>query len=474
MGPLLNSLLLSLGVAGCATVLGAPLGYLLARGQGRVQALLLFMLLVPLAVPPYVLAMAWINLLGRNGWLGQMLGQVFEGPANLGLYSLPGAILVMALGSYPIPLIAAFAGTRGLDPRVEEAARLAGGRAATLRRVTIPLLLPPVSGGAMLVFLLTLLAFSVPSLLQTPVYSFEVFSRFSTGASLGEALRYATLLVAVGILLGGLWLGWLHRQLATQSSDRADGPYRYLYRVYLFFVLVCVGLFSVFPIVNLTLKAAPVSNIAEAWSTAWEELGTSVVLAGCSATVGLSVGLLLAFGSLRRLGFLCWASALPYLVSGPVLGIALIYIFNAPGWRGAVYDSFGIMVIACVLRYTIFAHAGLYVALQLRTRLPEEAAATLGAGRWSRLFRITLPGIGSWLVGLWFLLFVLCFGEVDAVLLVVPPGWTPLSVRLYSLMHYGPSGLVYALSLLTTAVTLVVAGTGFLCWKILRRKANGT
>ncbi len=469
---LVNSVVLCLGVAGVATLLGAPLGAALGYGGGALRRVLFFLLVAPLAIPPYVLAMAWIDVLGRNGILGRALGQAFEGPANLGVYSLPGAVIVMALGLYPIPLIATRAGMRGLDPQIHEAARLVGGRRAAWSRVVLPLLLPGISAGAVLVALLALLAFSVPSLLQTPVYSFEVYSRFSTGATLSAALYYATPLALFGVVIGGLWLYWVSHQMRSRSSRSASLPSLTGFSG-VWFLLVCVGILLFLPVSMLLVKAWPMGNLGDAWATAWEELGTSLLLAAGAATGGTALGLALALGTRGRLGGLAWLSALPYLVSGPVLGIGLIYGFNAPGWRGAIYDSFGIMVIACVLRYVIFAHAGLYVALRLRARHTEDAAATLGAGHGRRLLRVTLPGVAPWIAGVWFLLFVFSFGEVDAVLLVAPPGWTPLSVRLFSLMHYGPSGLVYALSLLATVVTLLGCVSGMAVFAVLQRWSGG-
>jgi iron(III) transport system permease protein len=86
---------------------------------------------------------------------------------------------------------------------------------------------------------------------------------------------------------------------------------------------------------------------------------------------------------------------------------------------------------------------------------------------------VVLPLLAPTLVLWWSLLFILAWGELDASVLVAPPGWTPVSVRLFSLMHYGPSSMVAALSLVSTLFALGGAGGGFLAYRLLRRQVYG-
>ncbi|MEW6352666.1 MAG: ABC transporter permease subunit [Thermodesulfobacteriota bacterium] len=158
--------------------------------------------------------------------------------------------------------------------------------------------------------------------------------------------------------------------------------------------------------------------------------------------------------SLYRLSFL------PFLVSGPVLGIGLIRMWNHSGALGMVYDSFAIMILACVGRYLVFAHHGTAAALADLHRNMEEAAQVHGIPWHRHVTGIVVPLVFPTLIGVWGLGFVLSLAEVDAIILVYPPGFTTLGVRLFSLMHYGPSSTVAALCVIN--VLMVLGGAAVL------------
>jgi iron(III) transport system permease protein len=239
------------------------------------------------------------------------------------------------------------------------------------------------------------------------------------------------------------------------------------------------------PLAVLILRAMPLRSFLEAWRTAREEIMTTVLLAALSATVGVAFAFGLAYAAKCRVGEVGHfgrndrgnldgirlalrkaypLSVVPFLVSGPVLGVGLIQLWNHRGLPGMVYDGFVIMVLACVGRYLVFGHFGLSVALHQLSPRMEEAAAVSGAGPWRRVTGIVLPLLRPVIVATWGLLFVLAMGELDTVLLVCPPGWTPLSVRLFSLMHYGPSQLVAALCVITATIILCAAGLAGLAY----------
>jgi ABC-type Fe3+ transport system permease subunit len=82
-----------------------------------------------------------------------------------------------------------------------------------------------------------------------------------------------------------------------------------------------------------------------------------------------------------------------------------------------------------------------------------EAARNLGAGPVSILWRVVLPSLRRPLLGLWAGLLILLTAELESLVLVAPPGWVPVSLRIYTLMHYGPDGLVSALAMLQVLAT---------------------
>src|SRR5215217_2424849 len=113
---LLTSGLLGSGTAIVATLLGTPLGLLLARTALPAKWLLRMVLVVPLVVPPYVMALAWVLMTGPAGLLTTLLGQDL---LSSWTYSLIGAVTVLGLGFYPLSMLATEAAARGVDGRLE-------------------------------------------------------------------------------------------------------------------------------------------------------------------------------------------------------------------------------------------------------------------------------------------------------------------------------------------------------------------
>lgn len=159
-------------------------------------------------------------------------------------------------------------------------------------------------------------------------------------------------------------------------------------------------------------------------------------------------------GEGRRAAVLMLVELLPFAVTGPLLSLGLIALWNRDGLPGLVYDSTIIVVLACGARY-LFIAAGILAAGSQRVN-PRlyEAARVHGVSWWRAMFGITLPLQAPFLVACWGLTFVLAVGELDATVLVCPPGKTTLAIRLFTLMHYGPDAYVAALSLMTALVIL--------------------
>lgn len=444
----LKSVAIAVGTVVVATLWGAPLGLCLHRLGGTRPTLLPALLASPLFLPPHIMAVAWIDVLGPNGLVAAW------GLPHPAIYSSGGVVLVQALSWYPIPLVTVWLHLRQQDPRIEDAGRtLATGR-AVFRRITLPLLYPALATGALIVFLFSLLSFSVPSLLQVSVYTVEIFSSFNSLLDQRQAVLLAFPLVATGLLLGGLLLRVPPTAAPTplQAGRRPGRPPRAARGYAMTATAVVLGL----PATALAYRVASPGALWRAWQTGAQEIGTSLLLGSLGATLLLALTLPLALGYRRPHPVWVTTLALAYLVSGPVLGVGLIACWNYTGLRGMVYDHFSILVIAVVARYTLFAWLG--VQLIVRWLPPElpDAARCFGAGRYHVFFRVILPITRRPLIALWSGLFLLIMGELECIVLVAPPGWVPVSLRIFTLMHYGPTGLVSALALLQGVASLLL------------------
>ena len=145
---------LSIRVASIATVLivmiGVPVAWLLARGHFPGKGLVAGLLVLPLVLPPTVLGFAMLQVLGRRGWLGHWLESTWG--VSL-VFHWSGAVVASAVAAFPMFLLPARGAFEGVDPALEDAARLLGrGEASVFLRVTVPLAWRGLAAGAVLAF----------------------------------------------------------------------------------------------------------------------------------------------------------------------------------------------------------------------------------------------------------------------------------------------------------------------------------
>lgn len=153
-GEALAPLWLSMRVASLATLLvvalGLPLAYLLARGRFAGKGLLAGLLVLPLVLPPTVLGYVLLLVLGRGAWLGRWL------ESTLGVvlvFHWSGAVVASAVAAFPLFLLPARGAIEGVDPRLEDVARLLGRREGPVfLTVTLPLAWRGLVAGAVLAF----------------------------------------------------------------------------------------------------------------------------------------------------------------------------------------------------------------------------------------------------------------------------------------------------------------------------------
>ena len=192
-GLLANTALLGTGTALLATVIGAPLGLVLARITLPGKGFLRLALAAPVLLPPYIVALAWTYLGGSRGLLASVAGRDLLSDWT---YSLPAAILILSLVFYPLSMLATEVAMRRIDGRLEEAALVVAPPARVLRRISLRLAAPSVFAAALVIFVLAISEFGVPGLLRVRVYTTEVFTAFAALYDFNRAM-----LVAVPLLV---------------------------------------------------------------------------------------------------------------------------------------------------------------------------------------------------------------------------------------------------------------------------------
>ncbi len=463
---LANTVLLGLVVAALSGIAGTALAVLATKTDLPWRRGLGALLTLPLFLPPYVLALGWFTVLGREGLLAQIAGPAAAIRTSGLFFGFAGAALVLTIAYAPISFHLVRIALGAIDPAAEEVARLHARWPRILRRISIPLVAPSVALAMLLTFVLVIGELGVPAYLRVPVFTTEVFAQFAAFLDIGGAVAMS--LPLAFLLLAGLAIEryTLRHRVVFLPRHRVDVVVAPLGRR-----RVAVGALAwawvlltvLSPVAGLLIRARGPASYAVALRGAGASIVQSLTLSAVSATLILGAGVLLAYlversGRGRREG-LDTLLLLLFAAPGAVLGVGLILVWNRTGlvW---LYGSAAIIVVGYLGHLAPLAAR--IIGRTLRTLPPGvEDAARLAGVRWGRAFRgVVLPMIRPALAGAWALAFIFCMRDLDLTVTVYPPGSETLPVRAYTLMANSPEPVVAALAVVMVALTAVIATVG--------------
>jgi len=473
-GLLYNTTILGSATALLTTVVGAPLGVILARVDLRWKTILRVVLAMPLLLPPYVVGLAWLLLGGDAGLVTQIVGRDL---LSNWTYSTTGAVLVLTLVYYPVSMLATEVALRRIEPRLEEAALLVARPQRVLVRISLPLAAPSITAAALVVCVLAISEFGVPALLGVRVYTTEVFTAFAALYDFGRAtvlavplLLLSSAVAAVASVLGG------ERLIATRRGAPSSQDIMFnVWQPACALAAACVaGVALILPLTALTVEALH----ARSWAVILEGSGAAVtnslLLASVGATLTISVGVWLGYARARARRWSGIAADVVFVVlfavPSTVVGVGLIGLWNRPGIASALYGTDAMLLLVYLARFLPVAALALAATARHVPISHEEAASTAGAP-WARtMIHIVLPQMTTGLLAVWVVIFVLAFGELGASVLVAPPGEATLPIRIYTLIANSPPAHVAVLALLQSAV--VLAPLVLLAWAAAVREAR--
>ena len=490
---LCNTLRLSGATLAISLPLGAVLAWLLVRTDlpGRRAALVLFG--VMLFVPLYLQAAAWQAGFGIQGWYTLS----YAGPVWLDGWC--GAIWVHAMAALPWVVLIVGAGFWLVEPELEEQALLDGSPCQVFFHVTLPGTLAALGVAALWVTIVTAGEMTVTDLFMVRTYAEEIYTRVAVGPQPDDP--------PLGLMPGGILTTWLllaglvlvatlaprHRPIST--GRRLVFPLG-RWRVPIAMV-VALGLLLVVgvPLASLCYKAGVVVTQVDtvrvrSWSL-WKclqmvagsplryggEFGWSLVIGSLAATVSTALATLLAWiarrGRLRAAAVLA-VTAVSLAIPGPIVGLTVIWLLNWPEIPPLVYlydQSILAPMLAVAFRGLPAATLVMWHAFGTIPAEMLECAAVDGAGPMVRLWRIALP-CRLWALALaWVVALAVALGDLAASVLVVPPGVTTLSIRIFGLLHYGVEDRVAGICLAQVAMFAAVAAG--VVWLVKRWQEQG-
>ena len=486
---LLDSFVFATGSALLSLFFSCTLAWITVRTNAPFRGIFELTAIVPNIFPPLLIAIAWTLLASPTvGMLNALLKGLFglsQGPLNI--YSMPGLIFVEGLILTPLGYLIIAAAMRGMDPSLEESARMAGSsQLRIMRRITFPLMRPAILAAGTLNFVRALESFDTPAIIALPA-RIEVFTTKIYREALAAyppdynlAATYGVSLLAIALVFVALYRRFTARvetfATVTGKGYRPNlidlGRWRFaasaaaLAILTLMVILPVTMLFltSLLPYYHVpTLESARLATLKHYVyifenDRVFRALGNSLFLAVAGATIAMALAAITAYitvktkvrgrGLLDGLTFLPWAFPSTALAIGLLWGYVRLPI--------PIYATIGILLIAYVTRFLPYGlRAVSSTIVQIHKEL-EEASRACGGGLWTTLRRVLFPLMRPGLIAGWILLATIFMREFSLSLFLYTPSSEPVGPLLYFLWLDGLTGPLGALGMLVSVVSAVL------------------
>jgi iron(III) transport system permease protein len=453
------SVLLGAAVAVGSIAVGVPLAWLTARTDLPGRRLWTVLTVVPLAVPSYVMAFAFVAALGPRGAVSELLRAVGL-PSLPSIYGFAGAVLVITLATYPYVLLGTRAALLRSDPTIEEAGRALGDRPLTVfRRVTLPLLVPAIAAGALLAVLYALADFGAVAILQFDSFARAIYIQYRSSFDRSMAAVLALMLVAITLVVA--WLeARVRRRVATlpQSPRRPPstvqlGRWRW---PALAFCGSVVTLGVIVPAGTVIFWLARGMAQGEPLRILPGAAAGSLIGGSLAALVAVAMALPVAVLAVRYSGRLqLWIERVLYsafAMPGIVIALAtVVFVINV---TPLIYQTLGVLIVAYAVRFLPQAVGPLRSSLSQVSPRVIEAARVLGDSPASAFRRVTLPLLRPGLVAGMALVFLTTVKELPLTLLLSPTGFDTLATAIWGAASEG----FYARAAAPAAMLMLLAG----------------
>lgn len=455
-----NTLKLLVGVGIWTMVLGVSLAWLVAMCEFPGRRVLDWALMLPLAIPTYVVAFVALGLMSFSGplhtaaraWLG---ADVWFPEIRSSI----GVMFIMTLVLYPYVYMLARSAFLSQGRSLMDASRLLGhSPLASFWRVALPMARPAIAAGTALALMETLADFGAVAVFNYDTFTTAIYKSWFGFFNLAAAAQLASLLLLfVGLALyaeqSARGNGRLHDGAKRKTSDRYQlrGFSAWLTTGY---CLCVVTIAFVIPIAQLIYWVWETSaqDINEVY---WRLIGHTFTLGGMAAAIAVVLAILVAYQQRLQqrpqLGPATRIATLGYALPGSVLAVGIMLAFanidrflinpiqSLMGLQPTqlLLGSLMALISAYVIRFFSVAFGPIQSSFERIKPSYQEAAQTLGANQWQVLRRVYTPLLAPGIFTALLLVFVDTMKEMPATLLLRPFGWDTLAVRIYEMTSEG-------------------------------------
>ena len=458
---LINTFWLTLGVAVGSALLGVSLAWFTAVCEFPGRKIFSWGLLLPLAIPAYVMAFVTLGLFDFTGpvqtllrsWLGP---ELFWFPNIRGRL---GVIIVMTLAFYPYVYLLARNAFLTQGKRSLEAAQSLGfNRTQGFLKVALPMARPWIASGVMLVLMETLADFGTVAVFNYDTFTTAIYKAWFSMFSLSAASQLASLLIVIVFVLIVMEQQFRSRMRYAETKQSSRIPRISLtgWRAWAVAGFALATLFFAFllPITQLIIWAT--DTFVEEFNQLYLGfLWHSLMLSGLAALLTCSVAVLVVYSARRHPDTVTRVAVriatIGYALPGVVLAVGIfVPLAWLDNWLSEmamqlfhietgllIQGTLAIMLIAYMTRFLAVGHNPIDSAMQRITFSIDEASMGLGLNGWSMLKRVHLPILKGGIFTAVTLVFVDVMKEMPITLMTRPFGWDTLAVLIFEMTSEG-------------------------------------
>ena len=483
-------------VIACMTTVGSVIvgtffAWLVTRTDLPYKTFMKSLFLVPLMLPSFIGALAWKMLLSpHSGYINKMWMEMFNTTEPLfNIYSYAGIALVEVMYLFPFVFIQVCGALERMDPTLEESARISGAGLLTItRKITIPLVLPSIMSGALLIMLYSMAHFGTVAVLgiEQGIYNIPtlIYEKIHQSAGSFASIRTGTVLATVLIASAALII-WTQQKILSRGHYQIIGgksfrpmelKLRGLRYPLLFFCLAYIGFTIVLPTVVIflvggvqtyglsildpnNLSLDNYKYILFEYDVTRDAIWNSVTLGLAAAFITMFAGVMISYVivkmKVKGKGILEFLGMLPFSVPGSVIALGVIL-----AWSGAyginIYNTVWIILVSYIARYMAFSLKANSAALEQVHDSLMEASRSCGASMWQSLKDIVIPLVRPGMISAFFLIFLPALRELTVSIMLYAPTTRTIGVAIYTLNEDGET--VMSTALAGIALILIVLG----------------
>lgn len=475
---LIRSILVCVFTVLFSALVGVPIAYLMTRYNVAGKRLLHVFIIMSLMSPPFIGAYSWIILLGRAGLVAKALNAIgLDAPT---IYGRDGIVFVFTLHLFPYIYLYTSGAMNSIDSSLEEAAENLGmSKLQRIWTVTLPVILPSILAGCIMVFMTCLADFGTPMLLGEGyvVLPVLVYNEYMSESAVNPymASTLSVIIVACSMLVLTFQKlvvdkkNYMMSSLRPPQETKLKGVKRFAVSAPVYIVVFLAMLPQIVVICQSfversfsgMVKGINFNNYRLIASRLGTNIRNTYVFSIVAIVFIVVVGILVSYVLVRKKGkvasIIDTLIMFPYVIPGSVLGIGLIIAFNRKPI--VLVGTAAIMIISYIIRklpYTV--RSGSAFLYQMDPFI-EEASINLGVSPMKTFFTVTarmmLPGIMSGAVLSW----ITCINELSSSIMLYSGKTSTIAVAIYqevTRMSDGTAAALATILTLSTALSLII------------------